>query len=461
MIDTTQVLNPEQKTFSEISELISALSNGPLSFNRLDRGILRLEELVFDSDDFDAEKAEQFFNGIPSQIQQRLINNYCEWETEIENEFAADLVSGKATDYKDYRLHDRFFRLLSKEVALVKSYDFERILFIGSGPFPITAILLHVMTGKVVECLECFEPSAVESRKALKRLNLEDKIIVHVGDGSSFNMQPYDLILNALLAKPKWDIMKNIKATGRKDCLVLCRTSFGLRRVLYEETPDHAVKGFLIKGTQTATYDDTISTWLLRSASSVIDDLKFEWKDKLTDDDITRIVDMQNRILVTDNNNGFTGRRLSSEYYFNRLQSDVNAGLKTVLLIRDNDRVYGQMILARFLQDSYSHRAEVTTLMIEKFVRGGLVSIKVAEALLEQCENLDISLLTIDVRKGSKPESLWKYLGFVPFGELPSYSRIDNDEYKGVFMYQEVSELKKTLVKRLSRILGSDQEAEL
>jgi L-amino acid N-acyltransferase YncA len=458
MIKNLEIEDALREKLSEISDLISAMSCGPISFSQLDKGVTRLEELIFSMDEINQKKCDEFFRSIPIQTQQRLINNYCDWETEIETEYAELLGEGVENTYTAYRLYPRFLRLLTKELQLVKDYQFSNILFIGSGPFPITAILLHVLTKQKIECLEKDETSASISRRALARLNLQDKVIVHVGDGVTFDMSKYDLILNALLAKPKWEIVRNIRRSAKSTCLLLCRTSFGLRRLLYEETPLHAIKGHRMAVVQRAGFDDTISTWLLIRNEKTIEELEFEWLDSLDKTRLEKLVALQHQIILTDDNNGFVKQRTADDYFYQQLVNDVNSGLRKILIVRDKERYYGQLILQRYHHDSYAHRVEVMSLMMEKSIRGRRVSLRVAEELIRKCEELDVSTITIDVRAGSKPESLWRYLGFIEYGFLPVYSQINGNKFGGVYMYQQVSVLKSSILQRLGILFDTRKE---
>jgi hypothetical protein len=321
-------------------------------------------------------------------------------------------------------------------------------MFIGSGPFPITAILLHRLTGKRVDCLELDNESANISRRVLNKIGMDDAIHVHVGNGSTFNLQPYDVVLAALLAKPKDAIMKNVLKSGQPDCSVLCRTSEGMRRLLYEPTSSEALAGFAVVEMQGAGYDDTISTMLLRRKSPQ-EHFGFKWLEHIGERELNLLVEMNNRVMVADNHNGFVRQRRADEYYYMQLSSDVNAGLKRLLIVGDNDTYCGQAVLSLFHQDTYRHRADISGLMLEPSARSKEVSINIGQCLIEQCERLKLELVTIDVRASSSQEKLWKYLGFKPYGHMPNYSKVGEVSYGGVLMYQEVSEMKVLLRKRL------------
>jgi hypothetical protein len=119
-----------------------------------------------------------------------------------------------------------------------------------------------------VDCLDANVPAIEASRKLLAKLGLSDQIHVHEGSGESFDVSPYDVIVIALLAKPKKQILQNIHQTSSDDCQVICRTSHGLRQLLYEPTRFDAelLQHFTLEDERivVGSYDDTISSVLLR-----------------------------------------------------------------------------------------------------------------------------------------------------------------------------------------------------
>jgi hypothetical protein len=437
---------------AKMSSIIDHLSyNDDLKFEDLNDAITRFEELIFSLDNMDKQSQEDYLAKLPAEKKNLLADWYCKWETELETHYANRILSGDATDAQDYLLYDRFSHLITKELNLV-NYDFNRLLFIGSGPFPITAILLHHFTGKRIDCLEKFSQSAEISRAVLKKLGLEEKVIVHEGDGGSFDTKEYDVVLNALLAKPKWQIMKNIRRNGNPNCKVLCRTSYGLRQLLYEATASNAIHGFKVEGEQLATYNDTISTLLLSNKECTLAKVKLQWLNRIDTTQRKRLADMMNDIIVADNCNGFVTLIREDNYYFDSLEKDVRAGLKHLLVLEMDGKYLGQLIVNRYYHDTYSHRAEVSALMLSKSVRGKDVSLRIAEALLDKSKILGLQYITIDVRHGSRVEMLWKHLGFVEYGKLPCYAIADGQMHQGSFMYQKVEQLEHLLRRRINAL---------
>lgn len=236
------------------------------NFSALDQLIEHIEARIF----FASEAEELAFNALNNHDNARIINSaYCAWETELEKIFVERLCQG-ATSLHDYRLNKRFQRLLRRETSLLRNREPKRALFIGSGPFPISAIWLHRIMGIPVDGLDVSLDAAERSRDLIGRLDLSDSIRIIHEESRSYDVSSYDVIMVALLAKPKREILENICNSAKRDCEIVCRTSFGLRSVIYEPTivSSELLNRFSIEDARivSGSGDDTISSLLLKIA---------------------------------------------------------------------------------------------------------------------------------------------------------------------------------------------------
>ena len=237
------------------------------SFAELDKLIEHVEARIF----FASAAEELAFNVKNRQENVRLINDaYCSWETALEQIFVERLLQGDANSLNDYRLNKRFQRLLKRETSLLSGSHPKRALFIGSGPFPISAIWLHQMLGIPVNGLDVSLDAVQRSRELIDKLELGNSIRIIHEPSQSYDVSGYDVILVALLAKPKGAILENICNSAKRDCSIICRTSFGLRSVIYEPTKvcNEMLERFTIEDARViaGSGDDTISSLLLKIA---------------------------------------------------------------------------------------------------------------------------------------------------------------------------------------------------
>lgn len=232
-------------------------------FHLLDPLIEYLEAKVFLANDVD-----QLLFGLGyGRDDMELLNNaYCAWETALERLFVERLCAGTSS-LSDYRLNNRFQRLLKRETSMLRHRDHRRALFIGSGPFPISAVWLHRYLGVTVDGLDLSSDAVERSRGLIAKLGLEGAINIIHEDSPHYDVSAYDVILIALLAKPKKVILDNIYASAKPDCEVICRTSSGLRSVLYEPTPISAeiLSKYSVRDARviSGAADDTICSLLL------------------------------------------------------------------------------------------------------------------------------------------------------------------------------------------------------
>ncbi|HZP66536.1 MAG TPA: nicotianamine synthase family protein [Rudaea sp.] len=235
------------------------------NFAVLDPLISHIESKIFFANAAD----ELVFNLKHNRESVKLLNDaYCAWETALEQIFSKRICLDDANSLNDYRLNSRFQRLLKRETSMLRGRQHKRALFIGSGPFPISSIWLHRLLGIPVDGLDHSFDAVQRSREMLEKLGLDRSISVIHETSHSYDVSAYDVILIALLAKPKMAILENIYASAKDDCEIVCRTSFGLRSVIYEPTvmsPD-MLERFSIEDARiiSGSSDDTISSLLLK-----------------------------------------------------------------------------------------------------------------------------------------------------------------------------------------------------
>lgn len=202
------------------------------------RAALEVEHLVL-SDVLDRGEAEEVLRGLaaagkiaPCQAA------FAELEPMIERSFASQVASGNRGLVED---HDslaanylaRYGELARREAALARMAPGDRVLFIGSGPLPISAIEYCRQTGCEADGLDFVEDAIRVSRRAIHRLGLDGRMRVHLGRGEHFPVTGYSVVVVGVLARPKAEILKNVAATRSEGSRVLLRTTFGLRELIY------------------------------------------------------------------------------------------------------------------------------------------------------------------------------------------------------------------------------------
>lgn len=115
------------------------------------------------------------------------------------------------------------------------------IVFVGSGPMPLSPIILHLIGDVEVLCLE-IDPVAYDaSCFLLERMGLGNKVTVVLENGSDFDYSSYSRVFVASLVRDKIGVLNQIKRTS-PDSLVAVRTAEGMKRIMYEAVDESQLK---------------------------------------------------------------------------------------------------------------------------------------------------------------------------------------------------------------------------
>jgi GNAT superfamily N-acetyltransferase len=436
----------------QVRALSRALREDESNFELLDENILALEQLIF-AQPLDSAAAKFALAELSAEERVYLNDAYCRWETGIEFRYAEDILSGREKSLDNYQLSSRFDFLLRNELALLPGPVPERVLFIGSGPLPISAFYFHSITGKPIDCLDR-DPEAVKtSRQVIDKLGLSDSIRVFNGVGEDFKLADYGLILVALLAKPKRRILRNIRKKAAPDCRILCRTSFDLRTLVYEPTPADVLLGFEAVAKQVAEGEQTISTLLLEGTAYKGPDIKLRWLETIDERIATELSCLINRVLERETTIGFPGPLDpdAGRLLISQMNEDLKARRRHVLIAEKGDTLVGQVILTPHHLPNCRHLIELSRGIIDPSYRGAGLALSAFKAIAEKCEELSSEVIYLDVRAGTMAAELWKSFGFVPFGKMPDYARVGGRCYQGLYMSQTVASLKGHVARLLKR----------
>lgn len=221
------------------------------SFEELSLSIYKLEQLAFSKD-----------TPIwPNNCLTTCNTIYSNWEKKLEERHAGN----KTKHWKEYPLYDRFRRLIQRERLLIQEITPQKILFIGGGPFPISALIYWDDYGLQSTCIDEDPMACRRASNLINSLGLSDKIEILSGKGQSVDLELYDLVIVSLLALPKKEILKNIQQKIHANTQVICRTSEKARTLLYKPVYPSDLSDWKISKKATACSDDTISSLLLEN----------------------------------------------------------------------------------------------------------------------------------------------------------------------------------------------------
>ncbi len=146
-----------------------------------------------------------------------------------------------------FALYPRYEALMRSQIEGLPLKRPERVAFIGSGPVPLSGILLADLYGIDCVCVDSDTQAATLSRQVVNRLGLADRVSIIHGDEQVLSGEHFDCVLLAALAEPKQRIFSFLLDTLRgTDTPVIYRTYTGMRAVLSRPVAPEDHAGFTV-----------------------------------------------------------------------------------------------------------------------------------------------------------------------------------------------------------------------
>ena len=150
---------------------------------------------------------------------------------------------------RDFPLFPRYEALVRSQMEAMHIQPGKRLAFLGSGPVPLTLILMSRLFGIQTLGIDNNPETVALSREVIRRMGMEGRIDIAQGDDTTIADLDWDLILIAALAEPKQRIFSNLrKILERRPgaAPVVFRTYTGMRAVLYKPVQPEDIRGFKI-----------------------------------------------------------------------------------------------------------------------------------------------------------------------------------------------------------------------
>ncbi|MGI6423989.1 MAG: nicotianamine synthase family protein [Tepidanaerobacteraceae bacterium] len=132
--------------------------------------------------------------------------------------------------------------IVKNEVKLAGIKNSDKVLCIGGGPIPSTAIEVANLTDAQVHVID-MDGNAVQcARNLVKRLGLHHKIVVDQGRGEEVDITPYNVIHVALQVTPKEDVLEHIWSNSKVGDRIIVRMPKKGLRPFYSNVRDSFLK---------------------------------------------------------------------------------------------------------------------------------------------------------------------------------------------------------------------------
>jgi len=107
------------------------------------------------------------------------------------------------------------------------------ILHIGCGAYPVTVITLSKYNGggRIVG-IDRNLKDVERARVIIKKMNLQNRISIEQGDGSSYPIEKFDTVIISSCSIPKKKILQHIFETARRHTKIIVREIYGPNRLV-------------------------------------------------------------------------------------------------------------------------------------------------------------------------------------------------------------------------------------
>jgi len=110
-----------------------------------------------------------------------------------------------------------------KEIKKFKLFGSKKILHIGCGAYPITALILAKTTQANIVSIDK-DPIAIKfAQKIVDKKKLQNKININIGDGQKYPVKNYDTIILSSCSSPKKKILEHIFSNADINTKIIVR----------------------------------------------------------------------------------------------------------------------------------------------------------------------------------------------------------------------------------------------
>jgi len=186
----------------------------------------------------------------------------------LEAEYKQKTVEKKKIDLRCIKktiLFHKFPKLIKDEIAAVGITQRDTVLFIGSGAFPLSAMIYNKISGCTVNCLEIMKDRVKESRELMSTLGLKTAINIQQKHGQSFKDNNYTAVVVALQIENKKAVLEHIAQVMPSGTLVLCRVQSGLGTIFNADQENMSIYDMFDFEARVSKADNIITTLILRT----------------------------------------------------------------------------------------------------------------------------------------------------------------------------------------------------
>jgi precorrin-6B methylase 2 len=115
----------------------------------------------------------------------------------------------------------------------------KKILHIGCGQYPVTAITLARLYDAKIVAIDRDLKAIEFAKEVIRKKKLEEKISIEHGDGLNYPIEKFDVIILGGLIFPKKQILEHVLNTVKPDAKIIFRTSIISFKLIFEHMNIH------------------------------------------------------------------------------------------------------------------------------------------------------------------------------------------------------------------------------
>ena len=166
------------------------------------------------------------------------------YEKNQEKQYVNQYLRGNKSKLIKYL--QNYQKFIKKEGLMAGLKINSKIIVLGSGYLPGTAILLNKIFGIRCHCIDNDVNAVTKSRKLIKKMKLEDSISIKFGDATKYPLEDYNAIFVTGSSFPKKDIFAHIHNKKTNNTKIIYRRPLGLYKMWYTPSSLEDINKFRI-----------------------------------------------------------------------------------------------------------------------------------------------------------------------------------------------------------------------
>lgn len=119
----------------------------------------------------------------------------------------------------------------------------KKLLHIGGGDYPITAIILSEKNNMQITIIDNNSRAVKAANKVLQKKFLNGKIKADHGDGRNYSLDGFDTIVVSGCSVPKVKVLEHVLKDSKPKCKIIIRDSYlDIENIINNLDPKHNIK---------------------------------------------------------------------------------------------------------------------------------------------------------------------------------------------------------------------------